>query len=67
MSSGTLGKLADFVAATRFSHLPDAVVLKAKRHGLDTIGVALAGATSEEAIRTTRTLLRGGHAGTAPL
>lgn len=67
MSSGALGKLADFVAATRFSDLPDAVVLKAKRHGLDTIGVALAGATSEEAIRATRTLLRAGHAGAAPL
>ena len=47
-------EIADFVARTRFEDLPGPVVAKAKRHILDTLGAALAGATSVEG-RTTRT------------
>jgi 2-methylcitrate dehydratase PrpD len=42
-------ELGAFIAATRFESVPVAIVEKTKRHTLDTLGAALAGATSTEA------------------
>ena len=58
--------LGAFVARTRFEDLPQPVVEKAKRHILDTLGVALAGATSEEARRTQGMLAETEAAGPSP-
>lgn len=43
--------LASFVHDARFEMIPAATVAKTKRHVLDTLGAALAGATSDEARR----------------
>lgn len=67
MGDGIIEQLATFVATTRFEDIPPTIVEKAKRHSLDTLGAALAGSTSEEAIRSHRALARAGHAGAAPL
>jgi 2-methylcitrate dehydratase PrpD len=58
--------LARFIASTRFDDLPAAVVAKAKRHILDTFGAALAGATSDEARRTSEALGAADGAGRSP-
>ena len=42
--------LADFIARTQFSDLPDVVVRKAKHHILDTIGCSLAAYNEKQAI-----------------
>src|SRR5712664_78400 len=49
-------RLAGFVANARYDDLPEEMSEKARLHILDTFGAALAGATSEEAIRTRTTL-----------
>ena len=67
MSEQTLaGTLGAFVAKTHFEDLPKPIVDKAKRHILDTLGVALAGATSEEAERTQGMLAETEAAGPSP-
>ena len=54
--------LAGFVQGVRFADLPAAVVEKAKRHILDTLGAALAGALAAEPRQTLTVLDRGGKA-----
>lgn len=49
-------QLAGFVANGRYDDLPEDMSEKARLHILDTFGAALAGATSEDAIRTRTTL-----------
>ena len=58
MNETIITRLAGFVADARYDDLPEEMAEKARLHILDTFGAALAGATSEEAIRT-RTAL--GH------
>lgn len=66
-SFNAAAELASFVAHTRYDDLPAEVVAKAKRHILDTLGAALAGATSEEA-KLTQAALAGTEApGPTPL
>lgn len=50
--------LADFVANLRFEHLPSEVVTKVKMHVLDSVGVALAGSTTEWCQQGSRVFLR---------
>jgi 2-methylcitrate dehydratase PrpD len=66
-SLGAAAELGRFVARTRYEHLPVGVVAKAKRHILDTLGAALAGATSEEATRTHAALVATEAPGPSPL
>lgn len=49
--------LAGFVCDTPFAAIPEAVVAKARRHFLDTLGAALAGADTELTQRCLRALL----------
>jgi 2-methylcitrate dehydratase PrpD len=66
-SSDAATEFGRFVARTRYEDLPADVVAKAKRHILDTLGAALAGATSEEA-KLTQAVLAGTEApGPTPL
>jgi len=58
-------RLGAFIAGTRFDELPATIVEKTKRHILDTFGVGLAGATSEEARLSRAMLEAGGEAGSA--
>ena len=58
MNETSITRLAGFVADARYDDLPEEMSEKARLHILDTFGAALAGATSEDAIRT-RTML--GH------
>jgi 2-methylcitrate dehydratase PrpD len=51
-----LQQLSEFVSATPASAVPEAVFQKARRHLLDTLGAALAGANSELVQRCLRTL-----------
>ncbi len=67
MSEGAMVQLAEFVAGTRYDDIPEAIAEKARRHGLDTLGAALAGARSQEAILARVALVRAGHVGSAPL
>lgn len=60
------GTVARFAAGLSFDAIPRALVEKSKWHILDTIGVGLAGARSEEVARTVAALGRGG-AGPAPV
>ncbi|OTP71757.1 MmgE/PrpD family protein [Caballeronia sordidicola] len=55
-------RLAGFIAETSGETLPAAVVLKAKRHILDTLGASLGGATAVEA-RSVRALMSLGSKG----
>jgi len=55
-------RLAGFVANTSCDAIPAAVVHRAKRHILDTLGAALAGATALEA-RSVRTVMSAGSHG----
>jgi 2-methylcitrate dehydratase PrpD len=48
-SASAIAQLGHFIADTRYEDLPPAIVVKARRHILDTIGAGLAGATSTEA------------------
>jgi 2-methylcitrate dehydratase PrpD len=61
-----IDELARFIARTRFDDLPAAVVAKAERHILDTFGAALAGARSDEALRTCEALAAIDGAGRSP-
>ena len=56
MNETIITRLAGFVANARYDDLPEEMSEKARLHILDTFGAALAGATSEEAIRTRTTL-----------
>ncbi len=56
MNETNITRLAGFVADARYDDLPEEMSEKARLHILDTFGAALAGATSEEAIRTRTTL-----------
>src|SRR4051812_32772735 len=68
MTSLTVAQeLGRFVARTRYEHLPADIVAKAKRHVLDTLGAALAGATSEEAKRMHAALTATEAPGLSPL
>lgn len=67
MNETIIGKLSDFVAAARYEDLPPAMAEKAKLHILDTFGAALAGATSQEAIRTRTALALADRTGPAQL
>ncbi|WP_407310278.1 MmgE/PrpD family protein [Pseudomonas sp. nanlin1] len=60
--SGLL-ELAGFVAESPFAAIPDAVVAKARRHLLDTLGAALAGADSAQAQRCLAALVGSEPAG----
>lgn len=55
-------RLADFIGETSGDSLPDAVVHKAKRHILDTLGAALGGAAAVEA-RSARAVMSMGSVG----
>src|SRR5262249_16842351 len=55
--SCTSKELGRFIAGTQYDDLPGHVVAKAKRHILDTLGAALAGATSQEARRARAVLM----------
>ena len=57
-------QLANFVAGTRPGDIPDAIRAKARLHILDTVGAALAGATSAEATLARAALLRSDGPGT---
>jgi 2-methylcitrate dehydratase PrpD len=52
-----LQALAQFVCTTPFAAIPEPVVAKARRHFLDTLGAALAGADSELTQRCLRAVL----------
>ena len=58
--------LAEFVAGASWGDLPSHTVSKAKRHVLDTLGAALAGAASTEASIARAALAAGGGAGATP-
>ncbi|WP_322843509.1 MmgE/PrpD family protein [Pseudomonas sp. B33.4] len=49
-------RLARFCVETRFEDLPEALVIQAKRHILDTFGAALAGTDSSVAVQTRQVL-----------
>jgi 2-methylcitrate dehydratase PrpD len=57
IEGGAVEKLARFVHATRFEHLPAEVVEKAKMHTLDTLGAGLAGSAAQVAAVTRDALL----------
>ncbi|MBL8698267.1 MAG: MmgE/PrpD family protein [Alphaproteobacteria bacterium] len=59
--------LGDFVHDVAFDALPAATVAKTKRHVMDTLGAALAGATSEEARRARAALAACDGPGATPL
>lgn len=59
--------LAGFVAATAFTALPAATIAKTKRHVLDTLGAALAGATAQETQRALAALLASDGTGSTPI
>jgi 2-methylcitrate dehydratase PrpD len=67
MSATHAETLADFVHDAGFAMLPAATVAKAKRHVLDTLGAALAGATSGEARRARSVLAASDGVGPAAL
>lgn len=67
MSEGPIAELAGFVAALSYDDIPEVIAVKAKHQSLDTLGAALAGAVSQEAVRTRIMLSRAGHCGAAPL
>ncbi|MEV0696834.1 MmgE/PrpD family protein [Saccharopolyspora sp. NPDC050389] len=56
MPEPTANLLGEFIAGTTFAGLPGSVADKAKRHLLDTLGAALAGARTPETTRITATL-----------
>jgi len=58
LSETIIARLAEFVATARYDDLPPAMAEKARLHMLDTFGAALAGATSQEALRTRTALHR---------
>ncbi|RON09966.1 2-methylcitrate dehydratase [Pseudomonas brassicacearum] len=53
--SERLQRLAQFCVESRFEDLPPALVVQARRHILDTVGAALAGAASEIAVAARQT------------
>lgn len=59
-------QLGRFIARTHYDDLPAEVVAKAKRHVLDTLGAALAGATSDEATRAHAALRAADGPGPSP-
>lgn len=62
----SLEQLSAFISDTPFSAVPQAVVDKARRHLLDTLGAALAGADSELTQRCLRALQLSEAPGTCP-
>jgi len=67
LSETIIARLAEFIATARHDDLPPAMADKARLHILDTFGAALAGATSQEAIRTSAALLRADGPGQSQL
>lgn len=65
--SQAMNELARFVAETRFSDLPDALVSRAKRHILDTFGATLAGSNSPIALSVQQTVIAEGCAPVASI
>jgi aconitate decarboxylase len=61
----TVGAFASHIAGTRFEHLPDVAVARAKTFLLDTIGVGLAGTSDANAERVLRAARQWGDASEA--
>lgn len=67
MTSAISARLADFIVNTRFDDIPTSIVIKTKRHILDTFGAGLAGARSDEAVKTAQVLKLLDGGGQVPL
>ncbi|MGW5647468.1 MmgE/PrpD family protein [Saccharopolyspora sp. NPDC003752] len=65
MPEPTASRLGGFIAGTAFADLPGSVAAKAKRHLLDTLGAALAGARTPETAAITAALTTPTAAGAA--
>jgi 2-methylcitrate dehydratase len=60
VKDATIARIVDYALATDFAGLPAAVVHEAKRHLIDTFGLAIAG-FDDEPSRIARTVARGGE------